>query len=211
MAKVRDLRDFCKTVTKKNNGRSDDKVPPFLSSASGSVNRAEISIISNEIKSYTQPRKNYNTSVPERIKNEVGEYALIHGTKSALEKFGKKYPKYTFIRTSVNNWKKKIEKDKKNDNATVHRRKGRPNLLDDEFLVKVKDVVFGVRMAGGVISRKMVIEIGTGVIKANCPSKLKDFGGHFALTEGLPRGVLKSMEWSKKKGRTGKIKPSKQF
>ena len=113
MAKVRDLRDFYKTVTKKNNGKSDDKVPPFLSSASGSVNQAEISIINNEIKSNTQPQKNYNTSVPERIKNEVGEYALIHGTKSALEKFGKKYPKYTFTRTSVDNWKKQIEKDKK--------------------------------------------------------------------------------------------------
>ena len=61
MAKVRDLRDFYKTV-KKNNGKSDDKVPPFLSSASGSVNQAKISIIGNEIKSYTQPRKNYNTS-----------------------------------------------------------------------------------------------------------------------------------------------------
>ena len=102
MAKVRDLRDFYKTVTKKNNGKSDDKVPPFLSSASGSVNQAEISIINNEIKSYTQP-KNYNISVPKRIKNEAGKYALTHGTKSALEKFGKKNPKYTFIRTSVNN------------------------------------------------------------------------------------------------------------
>ena len=103
MAKVRDLRDFYKTVTKKNNGKSDDKVSPFLSSASGSVNQAQASIISNDIKSYTQPRKNYNTSVPERIKNEVGKYPLMHKTKSAWEKFGKKYPKYTFTRTSVNN------------------------------------------------------------------------------------------------------------
>ena len=104
MAKIRDLRDFYKTVTKKNNGKSDNKVPSFLSSASGSVNQAEISIISNETKSCTQPRKNsYNSSVPKRIKNEVGEYALIHGTKSAMEKFGIKYPKYTVIRTSVNN------------------------------------------------------------------------------------------------------------
>ena len=113
MAKVRDLRDFYKTVTKKNNGKSDDKVPPFLSSASGSVNQAEISIISNEIKSYTQPRKSYNTLVLERIKNEVEEDALIHGTKSVSEKFAKNYPKYSFTRTSVNNWKKKFEKDKK--------------------------------------------------------------------------------------------------
>ena len=190
VAKVRNLRDFYKTVTKKNNEKSVDNVLPFLSSASDSVNRAEISIISNEIKSHTQPRKNYNTSVPESIKNEVGEYTLIHGTKSALEKFGKKYPKCTFIRTSVNNWKKKMEKDKKNDNATMHR-KVRPNLLHDEFLVKVKNVVTGVLMAGGVISRKMVNAIGTGVVKANCPSKLKDFRGHIALTEGWARGLLK--------------------
>ena len=50
MAKVRGLRNFYKTVTKKSIGKSDYKVPPFLSSASGSVNQAEISIISSEIK-----------------------------------------------------------------------------------------------------------------------------------------------------------------
>ena len=93
----------------------------------------------------------------------------------------------------------------------MHRRKGRPNLLDHEFLVKVKEVVTGVLMAGGVVSKKMVIEIGTRVIKANCPSKLKDFGGHIALTEGWARRVLKSMECFKRKGTTGKIEPSKQF
>ena len=67
----------------------------------------------------------------------------------------------------------------------MHRRKGKPNLLDDEFLVKVKNVVTGVRMAGGGISRKMVIPIGTGVIKTKCPSKLKDFGGHIPKTHCL--------------------------
>ena len=33
-------------------------------------------------------------------------------------------------------------------NAPMHRREGGPNLLDDEFLVKVKDMVTGVGMAG---------------------------------------------------------------
>ena len=104
-----------------------------------------------------------------------------------------------------------MKRQKKNDNATVHRRKDRPNLLDDEFLVKVKDVVTRVRMTGGVISKKMVIAIGTGVIKVNCPSKLKDFEGCITLTEGLARGALKSMEWSRRKGTTGKIESSNQF
>ena len=60
----------------------------------------------------------------------------------------------------------------------MHRRKGRPNLLDDEFLVKVKDVVDRVRMTGEVIFIEMVIAIDTGVIKGNFPSKLKDFEGY---------------------------------
>ena len=53
MTKARDLRNFYKTVTEKSNGKSDDKVQPFLSSASGSVSEAEICINNNEIKSYT--------------------------------------------------------------------------------------------------------------------------------------------------------------
>ena len=57
----------------------------------------------------------------------------------------------------------------------------------------------------------MIIAIGTGVIKANYPTKLKDSGGHIALTEVWARGVLKSMERSERKGTTSKIGSSKQF
>ena len=88
-------------------------------------------MIAEEMKSSCQSRKHYNTKVPESIKSEVGNYGLVHGTKAVLEKFGKKYPKYTFVRTSVNNWKKKIS-----DGKDVHRKKGRPNLLNDELLSK---------------------------------------------------------------------------
>ena len=53
--------------------------------------------------------------------------------------------------------------------------------------------------------------ISTGVIKANCPSKLKDFRDDIVLTEGWARDILKSEEWSNRKGTTGKIMPSEQF
>ena len=92
-----------------------------------------------------------------------------------------------------------MKKKKKNDNATLHRVSCKSERRG------------GVRITGGAISRTMVIAIGTGVIKANCPSKLKNFGGHIALTEGWARGVLKSMDWSKRKSATGKVEPSKQF
>ena len=64
MAKVRDLRNFHKTMSKKSSEKSDDKVPPFLSLGSGSVYQAEISIISNEIKFYF-------------IKSQIIEYYVL--------------------------------------------------------------------------------------------------------------------------------------
>ena len=111
MSSTRDIRDFYKT--------SNNKIPLFLTSASCILNQAELHAISEEVKSSAQPRKHYNTIVPEWIKNEVGEYTLINGTKSALEKFNTKYPQYTFVRPSVNSWKKKIENDKKQNIVTV--------------------------------------------------------------------------------------------
>ena len=136
---------------------------------------------------------------------------MINGTKFELEKFNTKYPQYTFVRTSVNNWKKKIENDKKQNIVTVIAKKGRPNLSDDETLAKVRDGITGTRLTGGVISRKMVIAIGNGVIKANSPSSLKKYGGHIELTDGWARHVLESMKWTKRKGATGRVVPSQQF
>ena len=202
MSSTRDIRDFYKT--------SNNKISPFLTSASGSLSQAELHAISEEVKPSVQPRKHYNTSVPERIKNEVGEYALINGTKSALEKFNTKYPQYTFVKTSVNNWKKKIENDKKQNIVTVIARKDRPNLLEDETLAKVRGGITGTRLTGGMISRQMVIAIGNGVIKANSPSSLKKYSGHIELTDGWARHVLEPMKWTKRKGTTGKVEPSQQ-
>lgn len=45
---------------------------------------------------------------------------------------------------------------------------GRPNLLNEELLLKVKNIITGTRLSRGVISRRVVVSIRTGVIKANC-------------------------------------------
>ena len=37
--------------------------------------------------------------------NEFGLYARDFGTASAIKKFTTEYPKYSFIRTTVNTWK----------------------------------------------------------------------------------------------------------
>ena len=40
---------------------------------------------------------------------------------------------------------------------------------------------------------------------------LKEFGGGLELTENWARNILKSMNWTKRKGTTGKVEPSKKF
>ena len=75
----------------------------------------------------------------------------------------------------------------------------------------MRDSITGTRLTEGVISRKMVIAIGNGVIKTNSPSSLKKYGGHIELTDGWAGHVLKSMKWTKRKGTTSKVEPSQQF
>lgn len=91
------------------------------------------------------------------------------------------------------------------------KKKGRPNLLNDNFLKKVNDVVVGTRAVGAVISSCLVIAIGNGVVKSNNPTMLMENGSPLELTEDRTRGVLKSLKWTKRKQTTGKMEPSKQL
>ena len=75
----------------------------------------------------------------------------IHGTKAAFESFNKTYPKYTFLRTSINNWKFKIKKDQ--EEKTIFKWKGRPNLLSDDLMAKVKTIMIRTRTAGTAVRR----------------------------------------------------------
>ena len=61
------------------------------------------------------------------------------------------------------------------------------------------------RAAGGVTSRGMVISIGNRVVKATKAHLLKSYGGHLELTEGRTQIALKLMNWTKRKGTTGKV------
>ena len=101
----------------------------------------------------------------------------------------------------VYSWK---ERYKKNDLQSIGQR-GRPNLVDDEMLKKMKDVIIGQRLDGTVISGKMVVAISTGVVTDNGPKTFREFGGSLELTEGWARNALKGMDWVKRKGMTEKV------
>ena len=89
MAKVKYMRNFF-------NNRKKSDTPALVASATDDVLQSELLIVENEIKKSTQVKKPRFINIPEKIKTEVGTYALIHGTKAALERFNKIYPKVYF-------------------------------------------------------------------------------------------------------------------
>ena len=62
----------------------------------------EIQYVQQEIKKQVaKPTKHYD-NIPSKIKQGIGSYALIHRTKSAIDRFSKVYTKYSHKRTTVN-------------------------------------------------------------------------------------------------------------
>ena len=67
------------------------------------------------------------------------------------------------------------------------------------MLKKVKGITMGTQMAGGVINRRQLISITTGVVRANNPTLLKDFDGDLVVTEKWASRVLEKLKWDKRK------------
>ena len=76
---------------------------------------------------------------------------------------------------------------KDNEGKTTFKRKGRPNLLSDHLMKKVKAIIIGTRAARTAINRRIGIAIGNGVVRSNNPAMLKDNGGPLELTEDWER------------------------
>lgn len=103
------------------------QISRLLSSATENVTSAELTFAEDKIQKSYERHKKYMKDIPKKIK-----HARNFGTASAIKKFTIKYPKYSFVRTTVNSWKKKYE-DGKN---VVIKKIGRPNLLDSSMLKK---------------------------------------------------------------------------
>ena len=161
MASKKDPRSYFNVVSEKKKKKdSAVSISEIIVSETSDVSQAEVGMAREQVKKQVIQRKSYQV-VPEKVKIEVGRYAALNGTKAALKRYSKIYPKYDLKRTSVNSWKSKIKDKKENSLA---KRSGRPNLLSDNLLKKTKDIIIGTRNTGTVISRRMVIGTGQLVI-----------------------------------------------
>ena len=91
------------------------------------------------------------------------------------------------------------------------RKEGRPNVVVDEILQKIRYAIIGLRLAGTVISQKMIIAIEAGVIKTNELNILKEFGGSLELTENWAGNALRVLDWVERIETTEKVELSAKF
>ena len=53
-----------------------------------------------------------SANIPSRVKEEVRKYAYRCGTEPAINRLKPKYPQYTFVRITINSWKRNFDNQK---------------------------------------------------------------------------------------------------
>ena len=134
MASKKDLRSYFNVVSERKKKDSAVSISEIIVSETSDVSQAEVDMAREQVKKQVMQRKSYQV-VPEKVKIQGGRYAALNGTKAALKRYSKIYPKYDLKRTSVNSWKSKIKDKKENSLA---KRSGRPILLSDDLLKRQK-------------------------------------------------------------------------
>ena len=104
MASKRDLPSyFVKTHnTYKETSSSSQKVFFVIQSSSNITGETKIQYVQQEIKKQAAKSTKHYDNIPLIINQEIGSYALIHGTKGALDRFSGVYTKYSLKRTAAN-------------------------------------------------------------------------------------------------------------
>ena len=82
MASKTDLRSYFKKVDSDYETlTSSQKTQCLLQSASNITDEAEVQYVEKEVKKQVEKSTVKYSNVPSKIKEEIGSYALIHGTK----------------------------------------------------------------------------------------------------------------------------------
>ena len=63
------------------------KITNVIKSATSDITNAELTLVAKEIQKSCNQRVKYQKAVPETIKKEVGMYAKVYGTASAIKQF----------------------------------------------------------------------------------------------------------------------------
>ena len=138
MASKRDLRSYF-VKTNNTNRKSSQKVFPIIQSFSNNIVEMEIQHVQQKIKKQVANPGKLDDNIPSKIKQEIGSYTLIHGTKVTIYLFRKVYTKHSPKRATVNGWK---ERCKRNYLHSIGKR-GRLNLV---IIVIIEDLGYNTKL-----------------------------------------------------------------
>ena len=119
-----------------------------------------------------QGRKKKRQVLSEMVIKDVAYYEWKHGNPEARGWASKKYPDYSFKRDTVRDSKMKYQKtfeSNKVGNFFALPREGRPSKISDELITEFRCILHNPRVSGGAVTRKTVIAIVNGVLKARSP------------------------------------------
>ncbi len=137
---------------------------------------------------------------------KVARYANIHGCSAAAKKFSTSAKKIN--ESTIRGWVKKFRKqlNTSTDPSDVKaadmspKPRGRPVKLGDILDSQVQEHIKGVRAAGGVVNRTIVIATGIGIVSNHDRTMLKEFGGPIDLDRAWAASIMKRMNFVRRKG-----------
>ena len=161
-------------------------------------------------------RGSYSKISPED-KATIGRYASENGVTKALQRFKEKEWK----ESSVRDWKKAYElalwekrkSTKPGEAVTVSsldgKKRGRPPLLGAKLDLTLRERIVAMRERGTPIGSSTVIGIGRGILLKHDKSSLHEFGGPITLNKDWAVGVLRRMQFMKRRANSkSKVLPT---
>ena len=130
--------------------------------------------------------------MPKNIKKEIAYHAWKYDNPEARKWASKKYPKFSFKKETVRDWKNKYQKN-------FQERQVRPLMVSDELVTRIKTILHNRCVSDGAIIQKTVIAIGNGVLSSRCPEKLTKIRRSVILATKWARGKLKLLDWVKRR------------
>ena len=116
------------------------------------ISNAELILGEEEIQKSVKRSAKCQKSIPEKFKR--GIYVNSFGSDSAIKRFRSNDDKYSFNRTKANLLKNEFKNTA--DKDLIFKKAGRPTLLDDNLIKRVKGISIRTRAAGCVINSKQI-------------------------------------------------------
>ena len=157
-----------------------------------------------ELKSRGWKRKSSERHVyEESVRTAIGKHAIVHGNKSAVNKFSKVL-RFDVPECTVRNFKREAQKQISGgiDIQEVRiesKKQGRPLLLTEEIDDLTKQFIKSLRLCGSPVSSSIVLAAAKGIVIYKNKSMLKEFGGSVELTKSWAFSFLRRCGYVKRK------------